>query len=502
MILEELKIEAKKQLKNKDFSSAVDLYNQLWKSEKNEWNGYFLAQSYRKLKEFESAREIHEFIKKNYPNFKPIKNEKLWLDYDEKIIENWKNPKIEDEARKIIEQADQYDKYTNSIYIKTILKVVKYLLYEKNCSNAFEWLKKMDQSVINNTTYEYNGTIYPADRKIYFINYAEILIQQNSYEDYIEENLSSLGFEEIKLSLFKQKILDKITFSDSSDISNKALAIQIKYFQEESSLRKKLNYTKIYNPEKNTLVSDLSHYEFCPVSFAINETFKINNNTTWEKDEWQTKKKTLSDRFIDYKNKKNIEQVLNDTDIIWDDNTKNDFKTIFESSIIINNAINSKPTVVANTSKTLFGAPDYVFKHPEGYTFSLTEKFSSIYAADKGIPFYSDLVKHYAFIQELKSLNISFGYLLTWYWNFEDNGSNTKKMKVKKYRLFKIELDNNKIQQLQNTIERVHNFKKNKMIEVDANRISFPNKCLNCSVNIYCNHKTGKYTQVKLPYTI
>jgi len=38
--------------------------------------------------------------------------------------------------------------------------------------------------------------------------------------------------------------------------------------------------------------------------------------------------------------------------------------------------------------------------------------------------------------------------------------------------------------------------------EVNGDKISYPNKCLNCSVVSYCNHKTGKFNTVNLPYDI
>ena len=37
---------------------------------------------------------------------------------------------------------------------------------------------------------------------------------------------------------------------------------------------------------------------------------------------------------------------------------------------------------------------------------------------------------------------------------------------------------------------------------MEGNRISHPKKCLNCSVVSYCNHKTGKFNTIKLPYDI
>lgn len=37
---------------------------------------------------------------------------------------------------------------------------------------------------------------------------------------------------------------------------------------------------------------------------------------------------------------------------------------------------------------------------------------------------------------------------------------------------------------------------------IDADRISYANKCFNCSVFTYCNHKIGKFNIINLPYDI
>lgn len=39
-------------------------------------------------------------------------------------------------------------------------------------------------------------------------------------------------------------------------------------------------------------------------------------------------------------------------------------------------------------------------------------------------------------------------------------------------------------------------------MEIDGDRISFANKCLNCSVVAYCNHKTGNFNSIELPYNL
>lgn len=503
MTTDEIKILAKKKNQEGHIDEALELYKQLWELEKNEWNGYFLAQCLRKSNSFAKARELHIELERLYPNFQPLLNDKLWLDFNEKI-KDWKNPNLVTDAEDLLSRADKYDQHTSSVFTKTVLNVVKHLCYEKNYTDAYKWLLKLDQSVISNSVFKYKGQTFPADRKVYFIRYADVLIQLQKHNDYIEECLKSLNFMQSKMLEFKKHILEDITFDDY--ISRVKLARHIKNFHEEYHLRLKKAPSKIFIKDKTTLVSDLSHYLFCPVSFAINESFQIEANSTWEKDEWLDEKKLFVDRHNIFNRTKSYEETFIDSEIIVNSNLISNFDYLFNSLIRVNNATNPNPTIYSNNTNDLKGTPDYIMEDSSGVKFAITEKFSSIYSADSQTPFESDLVKHYAFIDELTSSNIKFGYFITWYWQWTDiqtdSGINKKKIIISSFRLTKIESSQRNSYKLNRAIALVKNFKKSNQIEIDGARISFPNKCLSCSVVTYCNHKTGNYNNVILPYDL
>lgn len=503
MTTQELKIEARKLKQEGNFFESMNLYEKLWEKEKNEWNGYFLAQSYRKTDNYSKARELHYELAKIYPDFKPLRNDKLWLDYSEKI-KDWQNPNLISDAENLLSRADQYDKYTGSVYTKTILSVVKHLIYERRHSDAHEWLLKLDQSVISNQGFNYNGQWYPADRKVYFIRFADVLINLGNHINYIENCFEKLNFTSTKLSQFSTHLSKTITFDNY--ISRFRLAKHIKHFQEEFTLREKANYNKSYNPDKTILVSDLSHYLFCPVSFAINETFDVNANSTWEKDEWLGDKKMLIDRYKVFEQTKNYEETFKESQIPINDALENDFEYIFNSQIIVDNVSDKETTVYSNNDNTLFGAPDYLMQSEDGKKYAITEKFSSIYSADSKTPFDSDLIKHFAFLDEFHTAGLDFGCFITWYWdliNIEtNNGRVKKKIVVISYRITKIERNEQNSSKLINTIKKVSDFKKSKSMAIDGDHISYANKCFNCSVFTYCNHKTGKFDSIELPYDL
>lgn len=503
MTLQELKAEATRLKEDQDFKEALPLYIKIWDLERNEWNGYRLAQCHRKIGNFDDAKEIYDFFETNFPTFKPILNEKLWLTYTEKI-KDWENSNLIEDAEILLSQTNQYDKYTGSIFIKTVIRVSRHFRSTGEHEKAFQWLLKLDQSVIANTVFTYHGTTYPADRKVYFILFADALFNLNKHIEYLEKCLITLNFEGVKHTQFLKHIIESITFENY--VSRVKLAQFIKSFQEEIHLRKKQDFRFIYNDKKVLLISDLSHYLFCPVSYAINESFEIIANTSWEKDEWLREKKYLNDRHRTFQKNKSYDDSFSDTEITIDEKLKSDFNSILNSKLLVNNATNPNPTVYSNSSNSLRGAPDYVMQHQQGFKFAISEKFSAINSADSGKPFESDLIKQYAFLDELKTLDLKFGYFLTWYWQLQDVETNEnqikKKIVITSYRLFKVDPSQENSRKLKRTIELVTSFKKTKTMDIDGNQISYANKCLHCSVISYCNHKTGKLNRISLPYNL
>jgi hypothetical protein len=277
----------------------------------------------------------------------------------------------------------------------------------------------------------------------------------------------------------------------------------LKYFKEEISNRTNNTFTKIFNPGKITLISDLSDFEFCPVSFAINQTYNVSSNATWEKDEWLGDKKHLIDRYNDFRRTKNISETFKDSSIEITDKVRNDFDEIFNSKIIINNYDGSSNTFYSNSTNTVRGNPDYVFENTSGKRFAVIEKFTKRTSEGIATAFNNDLIKLYGYVFELASLNIDFGYLIYWYWQIDsinDGNGIKKKIRIRTYRIFKVENTAENKSRLATSLSRLNEFKRTGKFEVDGDRISHPNKCLNCSVVSYCNHKTGKFNIVKLPY--
>ena len=507
-IIQELRTKADELKKKEDFENALPLFREIWDMEKSAWNGYYLAQCLRKTSNYSDARELHSFIRTNYPNFKPIQNEELWLDYSEKI-KDWKNTDLLSDAEILLSRTNKYDKYTGSLFNKTVLSVVKHLIYNNSNSTALTWLNKLDFTILSNSPFSFKGQKYASDQKAFFVRYADVLVKLDKHIEYLESCLTCLRIEGIKQTQFKKYIIETITYEDyhgNSQITRLRFALYLKYFKEEISNRTKNTFTKIFNPKKIILVSDLSDFEFFPVSYAINETYTVSSNATWEKDEWLGEKKHLIDRYNDFQRTKNISETFKDSSIEITDTVKNDFNEIFNAKLIINNYDGSNNTFYSNPTGTVRGNPDYVFENTNGKHFAVVEKFTKRTSEGIATAFNNDLIKLYGYIFELASLNIDFGYLIYWYWHLDDiddgNGNIKKKIRIRTYRIFKVEKTAENKSKLSTSLNRVNEFKRTGKFEVDGDKISYPNKCLNCSVVSYCNHKTGKFNTIKLPYDI
>lgn len=501
---QELKIKADALRKADKHDEAIPFYEEIWKSEKNDWNGYFLAQCFRKEEKYNQAREIQNEVIRLFPNFSPIRNEVLWLDYNEKL-KNYQNQNYLQDAQSILAKSKQDDQYLGGLFTKTILAVVKRLLLEDKNDNALIWLDKLDFFLLPNSTFKYKEQYYPSDKKTYFILYADSLIKSNKHLSYIEDTLKSLNFSDAKLAAFRSYIINNITYGDY--ISRIRLALYIKYFKEEQRLRKKNAIDFNYNSSKITLISDLSNFEFCPVSFAINESFKIPDNETWQKDEWIGEKKHLYHRFNIFNRTKNIKTAFDDTMIEVNDSLQNQFLPIFNSELISNNYDGISNAYSTNPSNTIKGIPDYVFRDRRtNQKYVVVEKFTKNNADHSNTAYNNDLIKVYAYINELKSLNLDYGFLIYWYWDLFDlqldSGKIQKKINIKSYKIFEIKNTPSEKEKLSKTIEFVQFFKAKKQYIVEGDKISYPNKCLNCSAVSHCNHKTGKFNIVNLPYRL
>ena len=505
MSIQELKNAADQLRKSKQFGKALSIYQKLWEQDNNAWNGYFVALCLRQNEQLVECREFHDMYDQLFPSMVPMKTERLWLDYKQ-YIKDYKYAEFEAAGRDILARSDQYSKETDKVFIKTVLAVVQRINY--SATEKLLWLNKLDQSILDNNVFRFNHIAYPADRKRYFLEYSQALIELGSPNDYVADRLNELGFVGAKHNEFFKFIVGKFNYKNSSGITHTSrleLAKVLKVLAEELHLRKYNTTENIFIKNKTVSVSDLSHYIFCPVSYAIQRTFKIYSAESWERDEWKKQKLYLADRYKRFHETKTFDFAFEDTTIVRDNEFLEKFTAIFQSKMELNNATTKEHIIMKSVSGKINGSPDYIYLHPKKLRFVVTEKFSHKNSADVNTPFDSDLIKQYAFLSEFGNYNIDFGLFLTWYYSHEEvEGSKEgeKQIVINSYRLHKVQIDEKTKQKLHMVIDAVKIFDVAGKIEIDGKQISFPQKCLNCSVVSYCHHKTGAYNEVNIPYEI
>jgi hypothetical protein len=89
-------------------------------------------------------------------------------------------------------------------------------------------------------------------------------------------------------------------------ISRTGLALYIKNLVEEMELRNRTGIPVVFRENKRPSVSDLSHFLFCPVSYAIRQTYEVYAQSSWDQDEWKNDKLYLGDRLRLFKETGNL----------------------------------------------------------------------------------------------------------------------------------------------------------------------------------------------------
>lgn len=499
----------------------------------NKWDGLNLAKKCRKNREFDKARKILDKAIELYPNFKALKTEELWLEYNEIFTCSWKDAgQLDLESEILLEKIDKNNQYERLVYIKTVLKTSDFLIYTQSYKNSFDWLTKIDHKILSNKEFVVENNIngdkntYPSDKQKYFLNLSKCLIELKLYLnflDYYTENLKfsekiknnfKIDFEEyVDSSYNKTNYFNGIPYGTSyvERKNNYRLAKFIETVYQEIDIRTDKLFLIRRNFKETTKVSDLSHFVFCPVRYSINKTYNLNENKYKDQGSESSQPMCLEDMHALFRRCQSIEETFKYTDINLDNDFKNKFKYILNSKIVINNS-NKAYKIFTNTKNSIIGAPDYVLSTNKGTNYVIIEKFSKYdYYNQKS--YKSDLIKIKAYLEKFESLgnlNLRFGLLITWFWD------NKKKIEEKEnevlniarekyiidYKIDKVERNELNKQEIDKVLQEIKMFDETGIINNKFSKRINPKKCLKCSAFKYCNHKTGQFDSIKIPYKI
>ncbi len=184
------------------------------------------------------------------------------------------------------------------------------------------------------------------------------------------------------------------------------------------------------NQPYTILLSELSQYLFCPVSFLINKSFNLPTYKPMDSSsKWLGNKDGFYDRYLKYQNSRNIsacftngivsnpfEPTVEDTVELTDDDISV-FEELFKGKIVINNYFDTAPRIFKSEDNTLSGAPDYLIELQNGKRVLIKEKFSSDSSVGAIKIYDSDIIDIEAYLTKFKNLKIDYAYFINWIWS-------------------------------------------------------------------------------------
>jgi uncharacterized protein YcfL len=265
----------------------------------------------------------------------------------------------------------------------------------------------------------------------------------------------------------------------------------IENIKEEIELKKfkwRIKDNKINTDDKIT-ATDLASYIFCPASYSIKKSFRIDAPSNIKSTEIGTalhEKLRLSQQIAKRKTGIALESIYNEP--------------------ILQSIINSKDIFTGHDDENFYfenkaenfrGVPDYIFRNDSNEIFVVEEKyiFKSINEEDHQTVFFNNhKVQLISYLRNIENYDIKFGYLIYWFYDYE-----ITRPYVHKYSILKIIYDEKAELLYQKAKNGIINLQENQQQEFAINNINLK-KCAACVVNKYCGHKTQKFNELSLPY--
>lgn len=192
---ETLKPEADRLRKSKKYDQALPIYGEMWDNfhdQCNEWDGLNYAFCLKQQKKYHDALVVCKEVYEKYPDFENIRCSYAWCLYYIYIA-----PKIIRKEDIFLEKAELITNLTvqsdpSGIYIRTVLKVLDYLMSLRNTpvANAIVWCEKVDSDELNPTPFfmKKNGEVieFSSEKEHYIAIKLKLLHAIKDYEACLE----------------------------------------------------------------------------------------------------------------------------------------------------------------------------------------------------------------------------------------------------------------------------------------------------------------------------
>ncbi|MFV1449136.1 hypothetical protein VBZ51_08310 [Maribacter sp. HS] len=497
-------------------TSIADVSNILPIKILDERDGILLVRTLRKENFFEEAEIFHDKLKKRYPSSEGLKMEALWLLFSSKVCNNF-NKQYKVDALQILDATSQTDPKTKLIYEITALICISRLLKDNQYIEAYKLITKLNPSALSDKGREgNNGIFYPSNKQQYYNYKAKSLIGMNKVESYINWVFEYLGFSKQKKEEFVSFIIASCKYkkyNGSILILDAVLSNYLYLFDLDLTLKSSYLPSKSAS-SNNYLLSELSQYSFCPVSYVLNKSYSITSRKPLDlSTKWIGTKDGFYDRYLKYNNGSSIDNCFQyyssiyiegvPRTVIMEENSLAIFEELFKGSIIINNHLDNVVKTLKSDDGQLVGAPDYLIRLANGKLVAISEKFSKSSSVSASKIYNSDVIALEAYLTKFRKQKINYAYLINWNWSIENipnqaSGPDIKKLFINKVQLHLVEAETSRENLINQVVDKIEALKTGKTLQYS--NLGFANKCLNCSVYSYCEHKNGNKKKLHLPY--
>lgn len=500
-------------LENTTITEACEI---AYKKMATERDGILLVRALRKANAYLLSEDHHKKLKSKYPNSSGLKSEALWLKFSNKVCDGNNNDFIKD-AEYILENSSQNEVASKLIYEVTVLITISRLLRDNDFNQAYIWTTKLNPNKLSDEgRMGNNGYFYPSNKQQFYNYKSKSLIGTHRVKFYVDWVFKYLKFTEQKRNEFVAHIIESCTYTkyDGSSFISDMVLSNFLYKLDVDLISRSTNLASTVNQPNTVLLSELSQYLFCPVSFVINKTYNIPNLKPMDSSSiWLGNKDGFYDRYLKYQKTRNIavcfendalKQYVNQP-VVLEDDAIPIFEELFKGKITINNYFDTSPKTFNSDDNTLKGAPDYVVELTNGKRVLIAEKFSSNKAVGASKVYNSDIIDIEAYLTKFKNIKIDYAYFINWTWSTYkvpkgDFEQETKISYVNKANIHLINIKTSREALVDSTSEKINILKSGKMLKF--NEIGFPSKCLNCSVYNYCEHKSGTQNTLRFPYSV
>lgn len=179
--------------KNKSYLEASQQFAQLWQQNPSQFIGWRYAFCLRKVGRLEEAEIIAREALAKFPEDKFTKSELGWTLYEKEL----KPAKEESDLGRIIYVANQILKLNSDgmVLTKVAMAVMKVAKGRKNWRVLLEWADRLNPEALDDQPMLFNGKRGMSDREIWYVNYANALLQLERFDEarqFAQDGLASI----------------------------------------------------------------------------------------------------------------------------------------------------------------------------------------------------------------------------------------------------------------------------------------------------------------------